>query len=87
MAYKAEIHRAAQKQMLSFPREAQVEIAAAIDHLKETPKPGGCRKLRETGMWRLRAGRYRVVYTIDDEAKPVTIIKAAIRREDRHKGL
>ncbi len=87
MAYKVEIHRAAQKQMLSFPKEAQVEIAASIDRLTETPRPDGCRKLRETGMWRLRAGRYRVVYTVDDEAKLVTIIKAAIRLEDTYKGL
>jgi len=87
LAYKVEIHRAAQKQMLSFPKEAQVEIAASIDRLTETPRPDGCRKLRETGMWRLRAGRYRVVYTVDDEAKLVTIIKAAIRLEDTYKGL
>lgn len=87
MAYRVEIHNAAQKQMLSLPKEAQVEIAAAIDCFTETPRPVGCKKLRETGLWRIRVGRYRVVYTIDDEVRLVTIVKVAIRREDTYKGL
>lgn len=87
MTYRVEIHHAAQKQMISLPKEAQVEIAAAIDHFTETPRPVGCKKLRETGLWRTRIGRYRVVSTIDDEAKLVTIVKIAIRREDTYKGL
>lgn len=87
MTYRVEIHRAAQKQLLSFPREAQVEIAKAIDELENNARPAGCRKLRETGLWRVRAGRYRMVYVIDDEAKVVTVVKVAIRREDTYKGL
>ncbi len=87
MAYRVAIHRSAQKQLLSFPREAQVEIAKAIDELENNARPEGCRKLRETGLWRVRAGRYRIVYVIDDEAKVVTVLKVAIRREDTYKGL
>jgi mRNA interferase RelE/StbE len=82
-----EIHRAAQKQLLSFPREAQVEIAKAIDEMENNARPVGCRKLRETGLWRVRVGRYRMVYVIDDEAQVVTVVKVAIRREDTYKGL
>ena len=87
MAYRLEIHGAAQKQMLSLPRQAQVEIARTIDRLGDTPRPARCRKLRETGLWRVRAGRYRVVYAIDDEADLVTVVKVAPRREDTYKGL
>ena len=87
MAYKVEIHHASQKQILSLPREAQMEIAQAIDCLVDTPRPAGCKKLRETGLWRTRVGRYRMVYAIDDKAKVVTVVKVAIRREDTYKGL
>ena len=80
MAYRVEIHRAAQKQLLSFPREAQVEIARAIDELENNARPARCRKLGETGLWRVRAERYRIVYVIDDETKVVTVVKVAIRR-------
>jgi len=85
LAYRVEIQRAAQKQLLSFSREAQVEIAKAIDDLENNARPAGCRKLGETGLWRVRAGRYRVVYVIDDEAKVVTVVKVAIRREDTYR--
>lgn len=87
MAYRVEIHRAAQKQVLYLPREAQVEVAHAIDRLTDTPRPAGCKKLRAAELWRIRAGRYRVVYSIDDEAELVTVVKVAARREDTYRGL
>ena len=87
MTYRVEIHRAAQKQLLSFPREAQTEIARAVDELEDNARPAGCKKLRETGLWRVRAGRYRIIYVIDDEAKVVTVVKVAIRREGTYRGL
>jgi mRNA interferase RelE/StbE len=64
-----------------------MEIAKTIDALQDNARPAGCKKLRETGLWRVRAGRYRVIYVIDDEAKVVTVVKIAIRREGTYKGL
>ncbi len=87
LVYRIEIISAAQKQMLSLPRQAQVEIARTIDGLSNNPRPSGCKKLRGTELWRLRLGRYRVVYAIDDRARLVTVIKVAPRREDTYQGL
>ena len=87
MAYRIEVVRAAQKQMLALPKQAQVEIAWAIDRLGNAPRPSGCKKLRGADLWRLRQGRYRVVYTVDDEARLVTVLKVAPRREDTYQGL
>ena len=87
MAYRVEIHRATQRQILSLPREAQLEAAKAIDLLMENPRPSECKKLRETGLWRMRVGRYRVVYVIDDETRLITVVKVAIRREDTYRGV
>ena len=87
MVYRIEIIRAAQKQVLSLPRPAQLEIARAVDCLSEVPRPSGCKKLHGTALWRLRLGRYRVVYIIDDAARLVTVLKVASRREDTYQGL
>lgn len=87
MVYRIEIIRAAQKQMLFLPKQAQVEIARAIDRLANAPRPPGCKKLRGTDLWRLRLGRYRVVYALDDKASLVTVLKVAPRREDTYQGL
>jgi len=86
LVYRIEIIRAAQKQLISLPRQAQVEIARAIDCLANAPRPSGCKKLRGTDLWRLRLGRYRVVYVIDDEASLVTVIKVAPGEKPLIKG-
>lgn len=87
MAYRVQIHPAAQKHMLSLPKKAQKDAAGAIDQLGNEPRPAGVEKLRDTGLWRIRVGRYRVVFTIDDTEKLVIVVKVATRREDTYKGL
>jgi mRNA interferase RelE/StbE len=87
LVYKIQIVRAAQKQMLSLPHEAQIEIAQAIDSLANKPRPAGCKKLKGTELWRFRLGRYRVVYQIIDKTRTITIVKVALRREDTYRGL
>jgi len=87
LAYKIEIIRTAQKQILSFPKEAQSEIALAIDSLMNNPRPPGCKKLRATALWRLRVRHYRVVYAVNDKAHLITVLKIAVRSEDIYQGL
>ena len=87
MVYRIEIVRTARKQIITIPREIQVEIVIAIDFLMNNPRPSGCKKLRGTSLWRLRVRNYRVVYAVDDRARLVTILKVAVRREDTYQGL
>lgn len=87
MTYRIEIVRAARKQMLALPRPAQLAIAKAIDRLASIPRPPKCKKLRGAELWRLKLERYRVVYTVDDKSRLVTIVKVAVRREDTYQGL
>ena len=87
MPYSIEIARTARKQMLSLPRLAQREVIPLIDGLADEPRPSGCRKLRNTELWRIRAGRYRVLYAIDETTRIITVLKVAIRREDTYLGL
>ena len=87
MIYRIDISRIAQKQLLSLPRQAQIDIAQSIDSLAIEPRPAGCKKLRETELWRLRLGRYRIIYIINDKDHLITIVKIAPRREDTYHGL
>jgi mRNA interferase RelE/StbE len=87
LAYRIEIIRPAQKQLLGLSREMQLEIARAIDGLASEPRPRGCRKLRGTELWRIRLGRHRVIYIVDEKAALITIIKVAARSEDTYQGL
>lgn len=87
MAYRVEIRRAAQRQMLALPKEAKVQVALSIDSLGANPRPPRVKKLAESGLWRIRVGHYRIIYAIDDEAQLVSIARVTRRREDTYQGL
>jgi mRNA interferase RelE/StbE len=71
-----------ERDMSRLPRDVLVAIDATITALSEKPRPVGCAKLKGGGnLWRVRAGVYRVVYSIDDAAKSVTIRIVAHRRD------
>ena len=85
MTFRIVIYKDAQKQLLSLPSPARHNIIEAIDSLTLAARPDGCKKLHGVELWRLRIGRYRIVYDIDDEARLITIVKIAKRREDTYK--
>jgi len=71
MNYRITIRKQALKELEHLPKKDNQQISKVIDGLKDNPRPQGCKKLKgETEyMWRIRAGNYRVLYTIEDEIK------------------
>jgi mRNA interferase RelE/StbE len=50
----------------SLPREVVASCLGKISSLKSNPMPAGIRKIRGTEhTYRLRMGRYRIIYQID----------------------
>jgi mRNA interferase RelE/StbE len=87
VSYKVELRRAAQRELDALPERDYKAIAKVISLLAREPRPPRVRKLAESGLWRIRVSKYRVVYAIDDEAKLVTIVRIVRRREDTYKSL
>ena len=87
MSYKLELRHVAQKQLDELPERDYKAMAEIISSLGQEPRPPRVKKLAESGLWRIRARKYRVVYAIDDEAQLVTIVRIARRREDTYKSL
>ena len=57
-------------------------IVARILALAEDPRPDGCEKLvGESDRYRVRIGRYRVVYSIDDDELVVLVVRVAHRKD------
>jgi mRNA interferase RelE/StbE len=79
--YTVEIVSRAEKEFLGLPSTARSRIRVKILSLEENPKPFGSKKLRETEYYRLRAGDYRVIYSVDDENKIVKVLSIAHRKE------
>ena len=82
MAYRLELKPSAAKSLSKLPRVAQRAIAEALEGLSENPRPHGVTKLTgEDNLYRVRAGDYRVVYTIQDNILLVLVLRIAHRRD------
>jgi mRNA interferase RelE/StbE len=81
MNYSISILRQAQKELAQIPKESYERIRDFILSLEQNPRPHGCLKLTGRDGWRIRVGKYRVVYEIDDNNKNVTILNIGHRRD------
>ena len=81
MKYQVRIIPSAEKDMDKLSALIHRRISGKILLLEDNPRPIGAKKLSGREEYRLRAGDYRVLYTIDDEGHVVTIFGVGHRRE------
>ncbi len=81
MSYNILITRRAQKELARLPVEDYERVRDAIFKLAHNPRPRGCLKLTGREGWRIRVGRYRVIYEIDDKKCTVTVLHIGLRRD------
>ena len=80
--YKIEISRSAEKQLKKLPREDQQRIVKAILALAGEPVPRGARKLAGyDDVFRIRVGRYRILYTVSSGKLVIIILKMGHRKD------
>ena len=56
-------------------------ILNRIEMLAQDPRPPGCEKLTGQERYRLRQGRYRIVYSIQEEDLSVWVVKVGHRKD------
>lgn len=80
--YKLEISRTAERQLKKLPREGQKRVVKTIRALADEPLPKGCRKLSGyDDVFRVRVGRYRVIYSVSGRNTIIIFLKAFGRKE------
>jgi len=80
-AYKIFVKRSVETDLSEVPKDDLQRILRKIESLGENPRPQGCEKLSGQEKYRLRQGRYRIVYSIQDNELTVWIVKVGHRRE------
>ena len=79
--YSIELRRIAQRALDKLsPRDFNA-VLETVKALADSPRPKGVEKIKSVGLWRVRPGDYRVVYSIDDRQRLVTIVRIGHRRE------
>ena len=86
-SYKVLIKPSAVKELEALPERDRARIAYRIRGLSADPRPPGCEKLSNKDKYRIRQGKYRILYQIRDEEVIVVVIRIA-KRDDayRRKG-
>ena len=87
MSYRVKIRSDAQKDLDAFTGREYLAVAEAISALEATPRPPGAKKLAESGLWRVRVKKCRVIYAINDTSEVIIVVRVARRSEDTYKGL
>lgn len=83
--YRVELAPSAQRQLARLPPGVTAQLRGPILALGREPRPAGIRKLTGTEFWRLRAGDARVIFSIDDEARLVIVLRVARRSESTYR--
>jgi mRNA interferase RelE/StbE len=79
--YKIFFRQSVEKDFNAMPREDVKRILARVEGLASNPRPHGCEKLTGRERYRVRQGRYRIVYSIQDNELTVWIVKVGDRKD------
>ena len=81
MSYSLRIKASAVKSLRRVPTAERLRLIEAIDRLATEPTAGGVLKGEFRGLRRLRVGRYRIVYEVDEGELTILVIRIGHRKD------
>jgi len=79
-AYKIFFKNSVWKDFKYIPDKDLTKILNCIESLGDNPRQPRCKKLSSQERYRLRYGRYRIIYSIQDEELTIQIVKVGHRK-------
>jgi mRNA interferase RelE/StbE len=67
-------------EVIPLKRDRQ-RVVERISKLAEDPRPSGSEKISGQDKYRVRQGRYRILYTIEDQNLLVQVVKVGHRKD------
>ena len=79
--YRVFFKSSVEKDFSAIPKKDVKRILDRIKAFEDNPRPIGCEKLTGQEKYRLRQGRYRIVYSIQDDELTVWVVKVGHRKD------
>ena len=79
--YRVYFKESVENDFSTIPKEDLQKILHRIDALAKDPRPPGHEKLTGQDRYRIRQGRYRIVYSIQDKDLTVWVVKVGHRKD------
>jgi mRNA interferase RelE/StbE len=81
-SYSLRIKKTAIKELEAIPNKAdRRRIVKRIESLTDDPRPVGAQNLSGSERYRVRQGRYRILYSINDRELIVHVIRIGHRKD------
>ncbi len=78
--YSIYFKKSVEKDLNRIGKNELKKIIARIAALADNPRPPGCEKLTGLEHYRIRQGRYRILYSIQDFELTIWVVKVAHRK-------
>ena len=80
--YRLLIKPSAVKEIEAIPlKRDRQRVVERISNLAEDPRPSGSEKISGQDKYRVRQGRYRILYVIEDQDLIVQVVKVGHRKD------
>jgi mRNA interferase RelE/StbE len=80
-SYRLLIKPSAAQELEGLPMKDRRRVVARMQRLSDQPRPPGCEKLTGDDLFRVRQGKYRILYEVQDHDFTVIIFKIGHRRD------
>jgi len=80
-AYSLLFKESVQKDFDGISKKDLRKIPSRIKSLATDPRPPGCERLTGRDRYRVRQGRYRIVYAVQGKEGTLTIVKVGHRKD------
>jgi len=84
--YSVSLKKSVLKDLERLPKADRVRVLERIGSLAENPRPRDCEKLSALERYRVRVGDYRIVYSIEDGALVVWVVRVGHWRDVYRRG-
>ena len=78
--YRVFFKKSFEKDLALIPTKDLRKILERIDTLARDPRPPGGEKLTGQNRFRIRQGRYRILYSIQDQELTIIVVRRAHRK-------
>jgi mRNA interferase RelE/StbE len=79
--YRVYFKESVQKDFSTIPKKDVQKILRRIETLAKDPRPPGHEKLTGRERYRIRQGRYRILYSVQDRELAVWVVKVGHRKD------
>jgi mRNA interferase RelE/StbE len=79
--YAIEVMPVAKKALFSIQKKEAQRVVEKISSLAEDPRPRWTEKLKARSGYRTSAGNYRIIYSVDDDKKLVSVLSIGDRKD------